>query len=277
MPRTVSPLLAALLKRCLGDVPPLDGLATWEQALAEISAKLGLFFEVSLPTPTGDTGRYLVARDPDRVLVPYLLESATRTGRRPGARWRDPTKVDAILIAPRTGFAVLFEAKVLADASSSVGFDVLRNQLARNIDVMLAAQPEPPAAPLPSTAPRPDLLRAPHPRDFPQTTLKAACWLADALLSERPGCPSARPPHRAGIDLAVQFPVDWDGSPGRLQPAASPRLPMAPRHRQLSAAFARALAGAEILRRCENRQRSFRRGQRCHPASTPGRHQIGEG
>jgi hypothetical protein len=40
-----------------------------------------------------------------------------------------------------TGFAVLFETKVLADASGGSGFDVLRNQLARNIDVMLQPNP----------------------------------------------------------------------------------------------------------------------------------------
>ena len=35
------------------------------------------------------------------------------------------------------GFAYLFEAKVLSDISYSISFDNFRNQLARNIDVML--------------------------------------------------------------------------------------------------------------------------------------------
>ena len=34
-------------------------------------------------------------------------------------------------------FAVLFEAKVLSDVSGSIEFDVLRNQIIRNVDVML--------------------------------------------------------------------------------------------------------------------------------------------
>jgi hypothetical protein len=61
--------------------------------------------------------------------------------------------IDAVLIALKTGFAVLFEAKVLADPACSVGFDVLRNQIARNIDVML--EPNPNLRP-PLTQRRPD-------------------------------------------------------------------------------------------------------------------------
>jgi hypothetical protein len=44
------PVLAALLRRCLGEVPPVDGLTSWDQALAP-EDELRLFFEVSLPTP----------------------------------------------------------------------------------------------------------------------------------------------------------------------------------------------------------------------------------
>lgn len=131
-------VLAALLKRCLGEVPPLDGLATWEQALGR-QEDLRLFFEVSLPTPKEyreELSRHL----DERVLIPHLLESAKETAAA-GHALEGATKVDALLIAPETGFAVLFEAKVLADASASIGYDVLRNQLARNIDVMLQPNP----------------------------------------------------------------------------------------------------------------------------------------
>jgi len=62
-------------------------------------------------------------------------------GKRRGMRLEGATKVDAVLLAPDTGFAVLFEAKVLADVSGGVEFDVLRNQIARNIDVMLEPNP----------------------------------------------------------------------------------------------------------------------------------------
>lgn len=56
------------------------------------------------------------------------------------------THVDALLLNATNGFAVLVEAKVLSDVSFQVSFDVARNQLARNIDVMLEQNPllEPP-------------------------------------------------------------------------------------------------------------------------------------
>jgi hypothetical protein len=46
-----------------------------------------------------------------------------------------------MLLAPTTGVAVIFEAKVLSDISTHVTFDLARNQLARNIDVMLETNP----------------------------------------------------------------------------------------------------------------------------------------
>jgi len=41
------------------------------------------------------------------------------------------------MLAPASGVAVIFEAKVLSDSSAHVTFDLARNQLARSIDVML--------------------------------------------------------------------------------------------------------------------------------------------
>jgi hypothetical protein len=46
-----------------------------------------------------------------------------------------------MLLAPATGVAVIFEAKVLSDISTHVTFDLARNQLARSIDVMLEVNP----------------------------------------------------------------------------------------------------------------------------------------
>jgi hypothetical protein len=130
--------LAALARRCLGDVPPVDGLTTWEQALAD-PEKLRLFFEVALPTTPGYREE-LCQQLGQRVLIPHVLASA-REAAAAGHALEGATKVDAVLVAPETGLAVLFEAKVLSDASCGIGFDVLRNQLARNIDVMLQPNP----------------------------------------------------------------------------------------------------------------------------------------
>ena len=44
------PRLAVMLRSCLGEVPPIEGLASWEQALGD-EEKMKLYFEVSLPSP----------------------------------------------------------------------------------------------------------------------------------------------------------------------------------------------------------------------------------
>lgn len=129
---------AGMLVICLGTVPPVEGLDSWEQALGD-GEELKLYFEVSLPTPPGYRG-HLAGRLGERVLIPHVLESAWTTAAT-GHALEGATKADAVLVAPETGFAVLFEAKVLADASGGIGFDVLRNQLARSIDVMLEPNP----------------------------------------------------------------------------------------------------------------------------------------
>ena len=45
------------------------------------------------------------------------------------------TSVDAIIVNVDNGFALLIEAKVLSDVSTTVSFDAFRNQIARNMDV----------------------------------------------------------------------------------------------------------------------------------------------
>lgn len=98
-------------------------------------AKLELFFEVNLPSPPAYQD-FLRANLDSRSLVPWLTERAHSSPRK---RLEGTTKVDALLIAPDTGFSVLFEAKVLSDTSCQIRFDAMRNQIARNIDVMLEA------------------------------------------------------------------------------------------------------------------------------------------
>src|SRR5258708_24493894 len=72
--------------------------------------------------------------------MPHILETASNA-EAAGHALEGATKADAVLIAPKTGFVVLFEAKVLADASGGIAFDLLRNQIARSIDVMLEPNP----------------------------------------------------------------------------------------------------------------------------------------
>lgn len=125
---------AEVLERCHGLQLPIGGLSTWEDALR---GPLELYFEVSLPSPPAYRKSLAGHLDQHMLAIPNLLAAAAAGGE----RLEGATKVDAVLIAPETGFAVLFEAKVLADISCHVTFDVLRNQMARNIDAMLDWNP----------------------------------------------------------------------------------------------------------------------------------------
>jgi hypothetical protein len=72
--------------------------------------------------------------------VRYVRESATAAdGSFDKVVLEGATSVDALLLNEDTGLAVLFEAKVLSDTSSHTSYDAARNQLARNVDVMLEA------------------------------------------------------------------------------------------------------------------------------------------
>jgi hypothetical protein len=122
---------ARLLERAGLRPPP--GFPRWEDALA---GALHLFFEVNLPSPARYRG-WLRDHLGERTPIPYLKEQAEARG----ARLEGATKADAMLLAPATGVAVIFEAKVLSDISTHVTFDLARNQLARSIDVMLEANP----------------------------------------------------------------------------------------------------------------------------------------
>ncbi len=102
----------------------MAGFETWEAALAE---PLYLFFEANL-SPGAYLG-WLRHHLGERTLIPYVSEAATVAG----ARLEGATKVDAMLLAPRTDVAIVFEAMVLSDVSTSVTFDASRNQLARTI------------------------------------------------------------------------------------------------------------------------------------------------
>jgi hypothetical protein len=130
--------LSRLLARALGPTPPAEGLPTWEAAL---EGELHLYFEPNLPSPPGYR-HWLKDHLAERALIPYVRTAAGDVGE----RLEGPTHVDALIMSSKSRFAVLFEAKVLSDCDSKVFFDVMRDQLARNVDVMLDKNPklEPP-------------------------------------------------------------------------------------------------------------------------------------
>jgi hypothetical protein len=132
--------LVRLLQRCFGSVPAVavrsgePAVGSWEQLLA---GELHLYFEANLPSPPSYK-EALKHRLDEVIVVRYVREAAEASSH----ALEGATKVDAVVVAPGTGFAVIFEAKVQADISTGVTYDVLRNQLARTIDVALDPNPK---------------------------------------------------------------------------------------------------------------------------------------
>jgi hypothetical protein len=123
--------LSMLLQKAYGPTPPISGISSWDDG---VSGNLHLFFEPNLPSPKSYKN-WLGLNLHKRQFIPYICDSAEKKPNLEG-----PTNVDALLINEDNGFAVLIEAKVLSDISCQVTYDVMRNQIARNIDVMLESR-----------------------------------------------------------------------------------------------------------------------------------------
>lgn len=126
--------LSRIMDGCFGSQPPISGVQKWEECF---DGDLRLYFEAHLPSPASYK-RWLRENLRERNLIPYVLRAASRAGNRD---FEGATHADALLVNASNGFALLVEAKVLSDVSYQVSFDVARNQLARNIDVMLEQNP----------------------------------------------------------------------------------------------------------------------------------------
>jgi hypothetical protein len=210
--------LTRLLSRCLGEVPPFDGVETWADALG---TRQRLFFEVNLPSPASYQ-RWLAAHLDERALIPWLRETA-RCG---NGRLEGATKAGAMLIAPDTGFAVVFEAKVLSDASPQVGYDALRNQIARNIDVLLDPNPRL-RQPLSRRRPDRSCLVVVTPEVFkrhPESRLYG--WLMSSYRA-RPGLLARHLPHRTVVDLGHRLATVGLAHVGGVQSCPPRSVPMA--------------------------------------------------
>lgn len=124
--------LSFLFTKAYGASPPIFGLDRWEDCF---SGELYLFFETNLPSPRSYK-QWLRQNLRNRQFISYILESDNGTKNLEG-----PTNVDALVLNAENGFAVIIEAKVLSDISCQITYDVMRNQIARNIDVMLEKNP----------------------------------------------------------------------------------------------------------------------------------------
>lgn len=120
--------LRRLFQSAYGASPPFLGIKSWQDCF---KGKLYLFFEVNLPSPKSYKA-WLRQNLFKQQFIPYILDSDH--GRK---NLEGPTNADALLLNPDNGFSAIIEAKVLSDISYQITYDVMRNQIARNIDVML--------------------------------------------------------------------------------------------------------------------------------------------
>ncbi len=123
-------MLSQILAKTYGSSPPIPGLSTWAECLV---GDLQLYYEICLPSPPSYL-KWLRSNLDRRQMIPYVLDASARENLRvlEGA-----THVDAMILNVTNGFAWLIEAKVLSDVTYLISFDNFRNQIARNIDVML--------------------------------------------------------------------------------------------------------------------------------------------
>jgi hypothetical protein len=119
-----------LLRQVFDARPLLSGFASWDECL---TGELRLILEAVLPAPGGYV-TWLRGNLARRHFIPYVLRAAKAIGCQ---RLEGPTHVDAIILNVSNGFALCIEAKVLSDISGVVSFDIFRNQLVRNLDIML--------------------------------------------------------------------------------------------------------------------------------------------
>jgi hypothetical protein len=207
-------LFARLLRHCLGDTPP-GSLLSWEAALGD---EQFLYFEANLPSPAGYSDR-LGRRLDERVLVPYLREAAGRSRQR-GRKLEGASNVDALLTVPATGFAVLFEAKVLADISAACSSTSCATR-SRATSTSCSSPPPNCGRRCPSDAQTGRASSSSRPRSSAATP-RAGCTggCCPPIGKTRPCCnaisrtesqPSSRP-----------CPSAWAGSPGRTATACTP-------------------------------------------------------
>jgi hypothetical protein len=180
------------------NVAPPSTYPSWGDAF---SGPLELFFEIGLNSPRAYRDHLRESLD-ERTPIPYVREQADR-GILEGA-----TQVDAMVLATETGAAALFEAKVLSDCSATVTYDVLRNQLARNVDVMLERQDR---RPVPLSSRDPDvsafvLLTPRLFKDHPRSRLYG--WLLRDY-RDNPGHLADDLPHRRADWESVAQRIGW--------------------------------------------------------------------
>lgn len=126
--------LLHLLTIAFGEKPPLDNFENWTDCL---NGELYLFFEANIPSPKVYLD-WLKYNASSHNFIPYIIDKARNKKGDFRSDLEGATNVDALIINSTNGFSVIIEAKVLSDISYQVSYDSMRNQIIRNIDVMLS-------------------------------------------------------------------------------------------------------------------------------------------
>lgn len=134
--------LRSILKLAYGNNPPLDIIGNSETSWnALIDGNLELILEHVVSAPK-EYKSYLSKNLDKRHFVQYVLDSGTQ--KKDDSVFRidleGATHLDAFIQNKSNDFKLYIEAKYLSDISYDVSYDVTRNQLARNIDIMLEDQ-----------------------------------------------------------------------------------------------------------------------------------------
>jgi len=195
-------ILTQLLTKAFGSNPPIPGLGSWGECLA---GDLKLYFETCLPSAQSYV-KWLRTNLKRRQIIPYVLDAAARDNVR---TLEGATHVDAMFLNVENGFAWLIEAKVLSDVSYLISFDNFRNQIARNIDVMLD-NTSLPGSGLESRDPGKSLFSLLTPMSFKQyPSSRLYGWLMQEYRNN-PDALKRDLPHRNGTDwAALQQRIGW--------------------------------------------------------------------
>jgi hypothetical protein len=122
--------LVELLSQAFGPRPPFDVFDDWQSC---VNGEMQLALEASI-TSSPSYCIWLKEHGSGQHFIPYVERAR---GCNTGGDLEGASSVDAVIVNVDNGFALLIEAKVLSDVSKDVSFDAFRNQIARNLDVML--------------------------------------------------------------------------------------------------------------------------------------------
>jgi len=130
-------ILKKILVNAFGEIPPIKSSKKYPQSWDNlVTDDMTLCFEKDLPAPK-EYKEFLSNNLNKRHFVEYIIDSGTDKDGHYRKNLEGPSQIDAFIECKSSRLKIIIEAKYLSDISCDVTYDVTRNQIARNIDVML--------------------------------------------------------------------------------------------------------------------------------------------